>query len=257
MPVMSSFPTFCVCVFFLSWERLHRSKPFTRMALAHSPGARIPVHSLRAPACCISTKLVENYKHTQGHCGAEPASHRAHLIQPETQQLPPSVCLRVGLQLFHYLFEQIGLRLVCGGLIVTRDEGLQSAGCCGPDLLSHSAVSDARLISCLGLSDSSTFPGHWSVTVLTYAICSAAFPPPIDGEMCWLVCVNHFWENIHSWDHKKHLSVISSEPWLSHLTAFKRTFTSSVMKAFSVALKKIVTHNTGGFHLAENEFVSK
>lgn len=87
------------------------------------------MHPLRAPACCISTKLVENYKHTQGHSGALPASHRAHLIQPETQQLPPSVCLHVGLQLFHYLFEQIGLRLVCGGLIVMRDERLQRARC--------------------------------------------------------------------------------------------------------------------------------
>lgn len=92
------------------------------MALAHSLGDRIPVHPLRAPACRVPTKLVENYKHTQGHSGAEPASHRAHLIPPETQQLPPSVCLRVGLQLFHYLFEQIGLRPVCGGLIVMRDE---------------------------------------------------------------------------------------------------------------------------------------
>lgn len=159
------------------------------MALAHSLGARIPVHPLRAPACCISTKLVENYKHTQGHSGAEPASHRAHLIQPETQQLPPSVCLHVGLQLFHYLFEQIGLRLVCGGLIVTRDERLQRAGCCSPGLLSHSAVSSARLISCLGHSDSSTFPGQWSVAVLTYAISTAAFSAPIDGEMCELICV--------------------------------------------------------------------
>lgn len=167
------------------------------MALAHSLGAGIPVHSQRAPACCISTKLVENYKHTQGHSGAEPASHRAHLIQPETQQLPPSVCRRVGLQLFHYLFEQIGLRSVCGGLIVTRDERPQRAGCCGPGLLSHSAVSSARLISCLGLSDSSTFPGQWSVAVLTYAFCSAAFATPIDGETCWLVCAYHFRENIH------------------------------------------------------------
>lgn len=129
------------------------------MALAHSLGARIPVHPLRAPACCISTKLVENYKHTQGHTGAVPASHRAHLIQPETQQLPPSVCLHVGLQLFHYLFEQIGLRSVCGGLIVTRDERLQRASGCGPVSLSHSAVSSERLI-CFGLCDSSTFPGR-------------------------------------------------------------------------------------------------
>lgn len=181
------------------------------MALACSLGTRIPVHSLWAPACCISTKLVENYKHTQGHSGAEPASHRAHLIQPETQQLPPSVCLCVGLQLFHYLFEQIGLRLVCGGLIVTREERLQRAGCCGPGSLSHSAVSSTRLISRLGLSDSSTFPGQWSVAVLTYAICSAAFPAPIDGEMCLLVCVHHFGKIYIHKTIKKHLSVISSE----------------------------------------------
>lgn len=83
--------------------------------------------------CCQSSKLVGNYKHTQGHSWAEPASHRAHLIQSETQQLPPSVCLCVWLQLFHYLFEQIGLQLVCGGLIVTRDERLRRARVCrGP-----------------------------------------------------------------------------------------------------------------------------
>lgn len=118
------------------------------MALARSPRCKDSCALTEGPLLCrVSTKLVENYKHTQGHSGAEPASHRAHLIQPETRQLPPSVCLRVRLQLFHYLFEQIGLRLVCGGLIVTRDERLQRAGCRGPGLLSHSAVSSARLIS--------------------------------------------------------------------------------------------------------------
>lgn len=126
MAVMSSFPPYSV-FFFKVVRKAPSRRTFTRMALALSLGAGIPVHSLRAPARCISTKLVENYKHTQGHSGAEPASHRAHLIQPETRQLPPSACLRVGLQLFHYLFEQIGLRLVCGGLIVTRDERLQRA----------------------------------------------------------------------------------------------------------------------------------
>lgn len=146
------------------------------MALAHSLAVRIPVHSLRAPACCISTKLVENYKHTQGHSGAKPASHRAHLILPETQQLPPSVCLCVGLQLFHYLFEQIGLWLVCGGLIVTRDERLQRDGCCG------SGFAEPLCCVRLGLSDSSTFPGQWSVAVLTHAICSAVFPYWLMGK---------------------------------------------------------------------------
>lgn len=175
-----------ICTFFLF------AKAIQVNGLANPLGARIHVHLLRAPACCISTKPVENYKHTQGHCGVEPASHRAHLIQAETQQLPPSVCLRVGLQLFHYLFEQIGLRLVCGGLIVTRDERLRGAGCCGLGALSHSAVSSSRLISCLGLSDSSTFPGQWSVAALTYAIRSTAFSPAIDGEMFWLVCVYQF-----------------------------------------------------------------
>lgn len=168
------------------------------MALAHSLGVRIPVHSLRASACCISTKLVENYKHTQGHSGAEPASHRAHLILPETQQLPPSVCLCVGLQLFHYLFEQIGLRLVCGGLIVTRDERLQRDGCCGSGLVSHSAVSG-------GAVELLSWPQrllHFSWTVerryvdTCHLLCCV--PISIDGEMCWLVFVYHFWENIHS-----------------------------------------------------------
>ena len=148
------------------------------MALARSPRCMDSGALTEGPLLCrVSTKLVENYKHTQGHSGAEPASHRAHLIQPETRQLPPSVCLRVRLQLFHYLFEQIGLRLVCGGLIVTRDERLQRAGCRGPGLLSHSAVSSARLISSpvSVLGDSSTFPGQRSVAVLTYATCSAEF----------------------------------------------------------------------------------
>lgn len=165
---MSSLPSLW-CVSFSREKGSITTQPFSCLALAHSLAVRIPVHSLRAPACCISTKLVENYKHTQGHSGAEPASHRAHLILPETQQLPPSVCLCVGLQLFHYLFEQIGLWLVCGGLIVTRDERLQRDGCCGSGF--------AEPLCCVrpGFSDSSTFPGQWSVTMLTRAICSAVF----------------------------------------------------------------------------------
>lgn len=168
------------------------------MALAHPLGVRIPAHSPRAPACCISTKLVENYKHTQGHSGAEPASHRAHLILPETQQLPPSVCLCVGLQLFHYLFEQIGLRLVCGGLIATRDERLQRDGCCGSGLLSHSAVS-AGAVELLSWSRRLL---HFSWTVERHYVDTChllrCVPISIDGETCWLVFVYHFWENTHS-----------------------------------------------------------
>lgn len=162
------------------------------MALARSPRCMDSCALTEGPLLCrVSTKLVENYKHTQGHSGAEPASHRAHLIQPETRQLPPSVCLRVRLQLFHYLFEQIGLRLVCGGLIVTRDERLQRAGCRGLGLLSHSAVSSARLISSPVSvpGDSSTFPGQRSVAVLTYATCSAEFPRTVWwGKSVGLFC---------------------------------------------------------------------
>ena len=158
----------------LTWGGKGPVAPSHSLGLGTLPRCWIPVHPPRAPARCGATKLVENYKHTQGHSGAEPASHRAHLIQPETQQLPPSARLRVGLRLFHYLFEQTGLRSVCRGLIVMRDERLRRAGCRGPGSLSHSAaVSSARLISRLGLGDSFT-----SRRSLTCATRSAELPPP-------------------------------------------------------------------------------
>lgn len=146
------------------------------MALEHSLGAGIPVHPRWAWARCISSKPVENYKHTQGHSGAEPASHRAHLIQSEMQQLPPSVCLHVWLQLFHYLFEQIGLRLVCSGLIVTRrweapeSRMLWPGFCWAPLLTSRPAF-----------SFSFTFPEQWSAVVLTSSIFALLRP------LLWLI----------------------------------------------------------------------
>lgn len=110
--------------------------------------------------------------------------------------LPP-VCLRVWLQHFHYLFEQIGLRLVCGGLIVTRDERLQRARSLGL-LPSRSAVSSSWPICRVGSRrprlHSSRTAKHWCVDVCH--LCSAALPQLIDGEMCRLVGEYHFWENI-------------------------------------------------------------
>lgn len=108
---------------------------FTLSGPAALPLAQGNSRSL-AGLCLVPAKLVENYKHTQGHSGAEPASHRAHLILPETQQLPPSA-RGCSVLFFHYLFEQIGLGWLCGGLIVTRDERLQrerqrEIGACGP-----------------------------------------------------------------------------------------------------------------------------
>lgn len=102
--------------------------PFSPVSLSLSPsGGPASLPSVQggslAGLCLVSAKLVENYKHTQGHSGAEPASHRAHLIPPETQQLPPSA-RGCRFFFFHYLYEQIGLRRLCGGLIVTRDERL-------------------------------------------------------------------------------------------------------------------------------------
>lgn len=213
------------------------------MALAHSRGARIPVHSLRGPL--LAAYPLSLWKITNAHkVTVEPS-------QPPTEPIWSSLkrsnyhplCAAVwGCLLFHYLFEQIGLRLVlvCGGLIVTRDERLQRARCCGTGgSPSHSAVSSARLISCLGLCDSSTFPGQWSVAVLTYAICS------IDGEMFWLVLriprlgkytfmrpICHIpWGDTHVWQ----LLTAQSHPL--------------EMKAFLVALRKIVIQNMGVFFI--------
>lgn len=109
------------------------------------------------------------------------------------------------------------------------------ARCCGPVSLSHSAVSSTRLI-CFGLGDSSTFPGQWSIAVLTYAIRSAASPAPTEGGMCWLVCVHRFRKSIHSWGHKKHLSVISSEAQRSHLTARSHPLKLNLFWMFSKRL---------------------
>lgn len=104
------------------------------MALAHSRGARIPVHSLRGPL--LAAYPLSLWKITNAHkVTVEPS-------QPPTEPIWSSLkrsnyhplCAAVwGCLLFHYLFEQIGLRLVlvCGGLIVTRDERLQRARCCG------------------------------------------------------------------------------------------------------------------------------
>lgn len=66
------------------------SRPSLPLGLPLSPRGAGKLCCLLAGLCLVSAKLVENYKHTQGHSGAEPASHRAHLIPPETQQLPPS-----------------------------------------------------------------------------------------------------------------------------------------------------------------------
>lgn len=57
-----------------------------------------------------------------------PASHRAHLMPPQHHHHPPPPCPRclcVGLLPFHYLFGQIGLWMVCGGSILTRDGQLR------------------------------------------------------------------------------------------------------------------------------------
>lgn len=189
------------------------------MALAQPLGAGISVHPLRAPACCISTKLVENYKHTQGHSGAEPTSHWAHLIQPEMQQLPPSVCLHVALQLFHYLSEQIGLRLVCGGLIVTRDEGPRR----GKELDAVAWVAEPlccvkRTVDPLSWSQlsRSTAPPLFldSGAVLCWHMLSVQPHSPHrwwGGEMHWLVCFYNSWGNVqHLWDSSERISILDS-----------------------------------------------
>lgn len=95
--------------------------------------------------------------------------------------LPP-VCLRVWLQHFHYLFEQIGLRLVCCGLIVTRDERLRRAWSPGVSP-SRSAVSSTQLICRVG---SGWPPLHSFWTAMHCRVdvchfCSAALPQLIDG----------------------------------------------------------------------------
>ncbi|KAK7878051.1 hypothetical protein WMY93_031301 [Mugilogobius chulae] len=106
-------------------EANHTSATTRDHNFAERPGipvTLIPAHPQRSPACSGSAKPVENYRHSQGHSGAQPASHRAHLIPAENVaitplRVPSCVCGASALSLFIWTNR---ITEVCAGLIVTR-----------------------------------------------------------------------------------------------------------------------------------------